>query len=477
VIQRLGRYFGGSTMRLPTLSAVATGATCLAIAAALPAGATAPSHHHRPHHKPARPTATTFAAGQLQASKVGSSGCGTNQAGEPSIHVNRDGLVALASENGLGNGSEFWSARQIGGTTAASACALTYDGQPNAFSHFGASGGDVDVAIAPVRDPATNHFRIYTASLNLASVNVATSVDDGKSWSQVPVVEGIPVDDREWIAAYGDSTALLSYTDIVTGNIDVLRSDDGGQSFIEQSQAINDNSTSSQIGNLVIDHRNASPKPGGFWAYQSYVAQSSPDSKNLDEAFLAVSQDGGASWVDQPIPCTKAFGANGLDHNFPNVSVAPDGTLFYTVSNDKAVYVAMSKDHGTTWTCSSPVSSTSKAIFPWIVATSAGEDLVYYGASGSGANQIWSAYFAQNLTESVTGWSTKQVVTVHKGPVCESGISCNDGRQLFDDFGVDTDPQGWAHIAYSHDSPDLGGSGTYTGYAVQTGGRPVGYPN
>ena len=27
------------------------------------------------------------------------------------------------------------------------------------------------------------------------------------------------------------------------------------------------------------------------------------------------------------------------------------------------------------------------------------------------------------------------------------------------------------------DAPDLGGSGTYTGYAVQTGGTPVGYPN
>jgi uncharacterized protein YfiM (DUF2279 family) len=464
-------------MRLPTPSAVAVGATCVALATAFPAGAAGRGHHpHRHPHLPAAGPAT-FSVGQLRADTPGASGCGTNQAGEPSIHVSRAGLVGLASENGLGNGSEFWSGHQAGGTTAASACGLTYDGQPNAFGHVGASGGDVDVAIAPVRDPATNHYRIYTASLNLASVNVATSVDDGKSWSQVPVVEGVPVDDREWIAAYGPSTALLSYTDVVTGNIDELRSDDGGQTFFEQSQAITDNSVSSEIGNLVVDHRNASPKPGGFWAYQSYVAQSSPSSKNLDEAFLAVSQDGGATWVDRPIPCTKSFGQNGLDHNFPNVSVAPDGTLFYAVSNDKAVYVAMSKDHGTTWTCSGPVSSTSKAIFPWIVATSAGEDLVYYGASGTGSSQLWSAYFAQNLTESVTGWSTKQVVTVHRGPVCESGISCNGGRQLFDDFGVDTDQSGWAHIAYSHDSPDLGGAGTYTGYAVQTGGTAVGAPN
>ena len=468
-------------MRVPTLSAAVAGATCLAVAAALPAGAAGRGHHHPKHSAPRPSGANTFSVGQLQATTPGKAGCGTNQAGEPSIHVSRAGLVGLASENGLGSGSEFWSATQTGGTSGASACGLTYDGQPNGFGHLGASGGDVDVAIAPVQDASSHHYRIYTASLNLASVNVATSVDDGKTWSQVPVVEGVPVDDREWIAAYGADTALLTYKDVATGNIDVLRSDDGGNTFFQESRAIDDSSyqgfQDSELGNIVIDHRNPSPKPGGFWAYQSYVAPSTPDGSAFNEAFLAVSDDGGATWQDKPIPCTTAFGSNGLDHNFPNVSVAPNGTLFYTVSNDKAVYVAMSTDHGNTWTCSGPVSSTKQAIFPWIVATSAGEDLVYYGAQGTGKDKTWYVYFAQNLNQSVTGWSTTQVVPVHKGEVCEGGISCNGGRQLYDDFGVDTDPSGWAHIAYSHDSPDLGGSGTYTGYAVQTAGRPVGYPN
>ena len=48
--------------------------------------------------------------------------------------------------------------------------------------------------------------------------------------------------------------------------------------------------------------------------------------------------------------------------------------------------------------------------------------------------------------------------------------------RLLDDFAVDTDRSGWAHIAYSHDSPDLGGSDSYTGYAVQQSGNPVGAP-
>ena len=67
---------------------------------------------------------------------------------------------------------------------------------------------------------------------------------------------------------------------------------------------------------------------------------------------------------------------------------------------------------------------------------------------------------------------------VHTGGICEGGISCTGGRQLLDDFAIDTDQQGWAHIAYSHDAPDLGGGGgTFTGYAVQTGGTPAGFPN
>jgi hypothetical protein len=470
-------------MRTGALATAAVGGLALALATAVPAAGAKGGHQSGTHGKKTAATtgATTFDTGQLQAQTVGAPGCGTNDAGEPSIHVSKDDLVALASERGLTGGSELWSANQVGGTTAASACGLTYDGQPNAVAGFGASGGDVDVAIAPEKDPATGTYRIYAASLNLASVNVATSTDNGKTFSEVPVVEGLPVDDREWIAAYGPSTALLTYHDVATGNIDVLRSDDGGQTFVQTSRAIDDtdpNSGYNQLGNIVIDHVNtAGAAAGQFWAYQSYVAPSDPSGTTMDEAYLAVSDDGGTTWADKPIPCSTQFGANGLDHNFPNVSVAPNGTLFYAVSNDKAVYVAMSSDHGDTWTCSGPVSGTSQAIFPWIVATSAGEDLVYYVASGSGSSQLWSVYFAQNLTQSVTGWSTTKVVDVHQGPVCESGISCNGGRQLFDDFGIDTDQSGWAHIAYSHDSPDLGGDYTYTGYAVQTGGSPVGVPN
>lgn len=425
----------------------------------------------------------TFAPGELNSAAVGASGCGQNTAGEPSIHVSRAGLVGLGSENGLGGGSAYWT-----GLATANPCGLTYQGQPNAVGGLGAAGGDIDTAFAPVTDPATGNYRIYVASLNLGSVNVATSADNGKTFSQVPVQAGIPLDDREWIAAYGAATSLLTYHDIATNNIDVLRSDSGGGPYVQIGTAIsptNYMAANNELGNIVIDHNN--PAPGGsFYAYQSFVAPSADPglaglvfSTPYNEAFLAVSADGGHTFTDQPIPCSLDSSKQGLNHQFPNVSVAPNGDLVETWSNDTSVYAATSNDHGVSWSCTGPISSnTRQAIEPWVVTTNQGTDLVYYGSPDkAGPTQRWYVYVSQAPAGSSSFGTPQQVVEVHQGTVCEGGASCTTGRQLFDDFGIDTDPSGLAHIAYSQDAPTLGSAGTSTGYAVQTGGTVIGPPN
>jgi len=425
-------------------------------------------------------SAATFSTGQLQSQVIGASGCGTNTAGEPAIHVSRSDNVFLGSEEGLGGGSELWRGLGSLGGSAASGCGLEYRGQPNAVQGFGAAGGDIDLAIGSAPNAAGN-YNLYVASLNLGSVNVATSADNGTTFTQTPVQAGLPLDDREWIAAFGAGTSLLTFHDIATDDIDVLRSDNGGQTYTQIAQVIPETdykAGNNEIGNLVIDHRNLPDSTGDFYAYQAFVAPSSSSGSNLNEAYLGVSSDGGHTWTDQPIPCSRAAATTDLSHNFPNVSVAPNGTIWYAWSDDHNVYTAVSTDHGSTWTCSPAVSTnTAQAIFPWLVATSNGVDLVYYGAP-TATNQTWYVYFAQDPTSAASGWAApQQVVSVHQGSVCEGGVSCTSGRQLFDDFGIDTDSQGWAHIAYSHDGPTLGGSGTYTGYAVQTGGTQAGYPN
>lgn len=433
----------------------------------------------------------TFATGQLQSQTVGSTGCGTNSAGEPAIHLTRANTLVLGSELGVGGGSVLWRRVGAAGGGGASGCAPEYRGQPNAVaSGVGASGGDIDIAVASAQNSSGN-YNVYVSSLNLGSVNVATSSDNATTFSQTPVQAGVPLDDREWIAAYGAGTSLLTYHDIATTEIDVLRSDNSGTIYHQISQAIpatDPAAGNNELGNLVVDHVNTAGTTtnaldtsgvGGFWAYQSFVGPSSASDSALDQMSVSASNDGGYTWTVRPIGCSLAAGKN-LAHNFPNVSVAPNGTVWAAWSDDTNVFTATSSDHGVTWTCSSPVSSSlTRAIFPWLVATSNGVDLVYYGTTdATGPTMTWSVYFQQNAAATATAWGTPSaVVAVHKGDVCEGGIGCTTGRQLFDDFGVDTDTTGYAHIAYSHDAPGLGGSGTYTGYAVQTGGSTVGASN
>jgi hypothetical protein len=422
-----------------------------------------------------------FDYGELPSALVGASGCGSNAAGEPAIHVSRTNNVFLGSENGLGGGSQLWRGLGTIGGSGASGCGLQYRGQPNALiAGIGLSGGDIDLAVASAANTAGN-YNLYVASLNLASVSVSRSTDNGATFSTTPVQAGLPGDDREWIAAFGADTSLLTFHDVVTSNIDVLRSDNDGLLYTHLARVIPDTDYKAQnneLGNLVIDHRNLPPGAGNFYAYQAFVAPSSAGGSNHNEAFLGVSADGGHTWTDQPIPCSIAASGTDLNHNFPNVSVDPAGNIWYAWSDDHNITTAESTDHGQTWTCSPPVSTnTAQAIFPWLVATSGGVDLVYY-ATPTTSNQTWYVYFAQDAAGTPSSWGTpQQLVSVHSGSVCESGATCTNGRQLFDDFGVDTDSFGWAHIAYSHDSPALGGSGTYTGYAVQTSGTPVGTPN
>jgi hypothetical protein len=487
------RIRSSSAWRHVVVVAVLTGGLLVPVGAANAAKPKSSGAKQAKTHVPSA-TATAFSSGELQGSGVGTTGCGTNGDAEPAIHVSRQNNLFLGSEEGLGNGSDGWLQLGAQGGAGAAACSLQYAGQPNAVAGFGAAGGDIDLGWASAPN-SSGAYTLYVASLNGGSVAVEWATASGApgSFVNVPVQAGLPGDDREWIAAYGASSSLLTFHDLATLNIDVLRSDTGGLGYAQISRAIPETdykAGNNELGNIAIDHRNAADAtagPGGlpgFWAYQSFVAPSSDPgplaSADNNEAFVAVSSDGGFTWTDRPIPCSVS--KTGLDHSFPNVSVSPSGSLWASWSDDVNVFSAVSADHGQSWSCSGKISGISaQAIFPWIVATSAGEDLVYYAsptAAGAGSKQTFYVYFVQNSGAGAGAWGKPQrLFAVHQGPVCEQGIACGGDRQLLEDFGVDTDLAGWAHIAYSHDAPNLGDQINYTGYAVQTAGTRAGYPN
>src|SRR5205823_1765913 len=145
---------------------------------------------------------------------------------------------------------------------------------------------------------------------------------------------------------------------------EVVRSDNGGKLFTHEAFAIpvgDYKERANELGNLVIDHRNLPAGPGNFYAYQSFVAPSKSTGTHNNEAFLAVSADGGHTWTDRPIPCSVAPASTDLDHNFPDVSVDPAGNVWYAWSDDHTIRTAKSSNHGQTWSCSTPSVSTPTA--------------------------------------------------------------------------------------------------------------------
>lgn len=448
-------------------------------------------------------TSATFTAFSLAENPAvtcpGSTAC-NNFAAEPQIRAGGDGTFYGSSENGLGGGTVAFKSTDGGlhYTTLAS---------PNAVSATSATGlapggGDTDIAVAPERN-AQGVFNVYVASLSLASVDVSTSTDGGKSWSLNLTSATIPGDDREWVAADGPAKVCISYHDAATFNIDVACSLDAGARFLQPADAIDANHlfliNNNEIGNLAID-------PASHVIYQVFSGIA-----NLSEAvvgagfhavWIGVSTDGGNSFVDHTVFVNPDTNAS-YGHQFTQVSVDQAGNVYALFSDNHNLFYAFSTDHGTTW--SKPVqvnqAPSATAIMPWGVAGAAGQfDVVWYGTNffdgttipdNYPATAAWHVYFAQNLQAATPGSTFTQVAAtpvVHMGGVCEGGVTCTGNRDLFDDFGVSASPvTGMASIIYSNDQFDPNGpnssgcdasttnSGScdHTSIATQTGGSGI----
>jgi hypothetical protein len=410
-----------------------------------------------------------------------------NAASEPAIRSDPAGNFYISSENSIGSGTDAWRSSN-GGVSYVSLP------QPNSISSVSGTtglapgGGDTDLATATAKDPSGN-YNLYVASLTVGSVTVSLSQDRGSSWTNDALSATVPADDREWIAAYGASTYYLSYHNIASGNQIVVNEGSASSgtpvsvqtySAITDPQILAGDTLGNELGNIAVD-----PKTGDV--YQVFVGcppgvQGVVNCQALNVAYMAVGTPTGVtagglpllSFTDHVI-YTDPHPSQGLDNNFPNVAVDRAGNVYASWSNDRAVFVADSTDHGSTWTKPVKVNSGSAttAIYPWLAAGSAGKvDLVYYGTpaqenfqtcstsspSDPCQTEPWYVFMAQNLKVLSGGSWTQSKVTpvVHYGGVCQGGISCsssgNDNRDLFDDFGVAADPlTGFASIAYSDD--------------------------
>jgi hypothetical protein len=398
----------------------------------------------------------------------------TNGAAEPAIRADNAGTFYASSENGLGAGTEAWKSTDGGlhYITLASPNALSQTSQPQVAP----GGGDTDLAVASARN-ANGLYTVYVASLNLANVDVSTSLDGGHSWTLHPTSATIPGDDREWIAADGASKVCISYhSSASTNDIFVDCSADSGATFTQLANAFDtahlyNAEFNNAIGNLAID-------PSTHNVYQTFSGIDQADVApctagtgpcNTHVVYMAVSTDGGNSFTDYPVydnpDRTVSYG-----HQFVNVSLDRAGNLYSVYSDNHNLFYSFSTDHGQHWSAPAQInqSPSATAIFPWSVAGNAGKlDVVWYGTSyydgvnppdSYPASAAWYVYFAQNLHATTTGSGFSQVAASpinHFGGVCEGGISCTGNRDLYDDFGVAASPiTGLASIVYSDDQYD-----------------------
>ena len=93
-------------------------------------------------------------------------------------------------------------------------------------------GGDVDIA---VNYPTSGVPNLALVSLTLAPGVTAThSTNRGDTFTQPNLAAAaIPGDDRQWIEGFGGQNVYLVYHDVGTFNIEVQRSNDGGQTYVD----------------------------------------------------------------------------------------------------------------------------------------------------------------------------------------------------------------------------------------------------
>jgi hypothetical protein len=425
----------------------------------------------------------TFGASVLlRCEAVTGSNCGQNV--EPELKVDADGNAYVSAIAGVPGGVNLW--KRAAGTTT-----FPYVGMPDAFpagltpaTGVAPGGGDIAVAVAPERNSDGN-YNVYLSSLWLGSTTVATSRDNGATFTD-NYIGTVPntVVDREWLAAEGAETLYQIYRDN-NHIIWIQKSTDGGATFGVPAPVITDpmaaliatdpataGSRYSNVwrdpvsGNLMIAVVNRADIVESLYAgHQSPVGDPTgllPPAAAAHRIWLSTcTPDLTCTTHDvftDPDPQTR------IDADFPWVTTDAAGTVYVVWTTTKGVFVARSHDAGTTF--GAPVRVDTPAaqwstVFPAIVAGDAGRvGVAFLGTASDSlddANAAWNVYYSLSLDG---GDSYTQVQAsdepAHVGSICLRGLSCDlpapagqpGNRDLAEVVTITLDTDGMPIIAY-----------------------------
>jgi len=439
-----------------------------------------------------------------------------NSGSEPSVRIDYQGNAYVGSIRGLTGGNDIWRIdlnpnsptfdpflRSVVPVIDANGNVTnpTYKGQPDgtspdpdAIAPPGDGGGDMDIAVgfAPPASNPTGPPTVATTSLALADISAQRSFNRCENFDRNPDANlTVPEDDRNWMEFFGGDTVYLAYREFagvqVASKFYINRSDDGGYTYGPAMLAgVGGNTT----GDVAVDQHDGSV----YFCFQG----PSPNGNQVRVAIGRPPLPGLA-----PLNYTTVVAATGKSATiaalFPVVKVADDGTVYVAYSDGgEGIYIAHSRDQGTTW--SQPVlvsdpSQSKTSLFPWMdtgklpgtVAVS------WFGANpaesedGQGVNNDaanWRVFFAQSFDATSTNPTFFEAVAsdhiVHAANISLGGFGGTANRNLGDFFQVAVDPAGMALFAFSDDSNDFSGNASVIhqtgGYSLNTG-RKIDYGN
>lgn len=387
--------------------------------------------------------------------------------GEPAIKFDADGNAWITGIAGVGGGIGLWK------IPAADVCAQSpiFLDNPDA----GAGGGDTDIEIASIPN-ALGFYNIYTSSLSLANITSSTSMDGGVTFVPTPLSTPIPVNDRQWNAAYGQNTLYLSWREGATqpGNTLLVTHSLAagapgtftGPFPVWTDAEVSNPQLTKQLGNMAADQRAGGNEITGMAGANGEGNVYHGFSQNANEIWVAVSRDFGTTWNSTLV--YQGSSGESFEHIFTWVAVDHAGNVYTVWSDNHNVFYSASTDIRSsdtpTWSQPTRVNNgpeTRTSLLPMIEAGSDGRIIVgWYGSSAPSADDAtaqWHYFHARtnNATDAVPVIEQVRVSdhVMHTGQVCQDGLNCACCRELLECQELAVNPtEGSSMVTY-------GGSG------------------
>jgi hypothetical protein len=312
--------------------------------------------------------------------------------------------------------------------------------------------------------------RVFGLELAAGSSNAAFSDDDGKTWTTF-VAGGPPAGpDHETLGGgpYNETAvppppphplyknAVYYCSQNIAGGAECSRSDDGGVTF---GPGIDIFDPTECYGGI---HGHVKVGPDGT----VYVPNSSCSAGTGSQG-VAISRDNGLTWVDKTVP-------NSVGSGDPSVGIGTDNTVYFGyINGDGRPHIAVSTDHGQTWSKNYEVGLLTgcapgdqyapcrikSAVFPVVVAGDGDRAAFGFLGSTTGGNfqdqatyqGVWDFYVATTYDRGAH-WVTVNATKgepVQKGSICLGGVICGDDRNLLDFNDISVDREGRSIAAYA----------------------------